>query len=172
MRRRLPPIPPKRPASRRARYNGLSSEPPENGRTDLARIAGTTLDRGAELDALPLVSPATRDVLIEQAIAGIQVSAVQARKKQQKPTAQEESSNTAAALRQQSSHGSGLVATDFIDNDLSTLQAAWNNSSKAVREKFLRGSMNISPSRTIARDKRLPKRSDQNRFDRPIRKHT
>jgi ParB/RepB/Spo0J family partition protein len=109
----------------------------QNGRTDLARIVGTSLDRGAELDALPLVSPATRDALIEQATAGIEVSAVQARKEQQKPTAQEESSNTAAALRQQSSQTPGLVATYFIDNDLSALKAAWNNASKAVREKFL-----------------------------------
>ena len=109
----------------------------QNGRTDLARIAGTSLDRGAELDALPLVSPATRDVLIEQAIAGIQVSAVQARKEQLKPTAQEVNSNTAAALRQQSSHASGLVTTDFVDNDLFALKAAWTNASKAAREKFL-----------------------------------
>ncbi len=109
----------------------------QNGRTDLARITGTSLDRGAELDALPLVPPATRDALIEQAIAGIEVSAVQARKEQQKPTAQEESSNTAASLRQQSSQTSGLVATDLVDNELSALKAAWNSASKAVREKFL-----------------------------------
>jgi hypothetical protein len=109
----------------------------QNGRTDLARIAGTSLDRGAELDALPLLPPTTRDALIEQAVAGFEVSAVQARKEWQKPTAQEESSNTATALRQLPSHTSGLVATDFIDNDLSTLKAAWNNASKEVREKFL-----------------------------------
>lgn len=33
----------------------------KNGRVDLARIAGTSLDRGAELDALPLVPPSCRE---------------------------------------------------------------------------------------------------------------
>jgi ParB-like chromosome segregation protein Spo0J len=51
----------------------------QNGRADLTRVAGTSLDRKAELDALAQLPPLTRECLIEQAEAGMDVSAVQDR---------------------------------------------------------------------------------------------
>jgi ParB-like nuclease domain len=112
----------------------------QNGRTDLARIAGTSLDNGVELDALPLVPPATRDALIEQAIAGIEVSAVQARKEQQMPSVEAESLNT-SALTEKPSDAAALDAkqTESVDANfgLSALKVAWLGASDPAREAFL-----------------------------------
>jgi ParB/RepB/Spo0J family partition protein len=44
---------------------------------DLAKIAGTSLDKGVELDALAKLSPEDREALIAKAEAGEQVSAVE-----------------------------------------------------------------------------------------------
>jgi ParB-like chromosome segregation protein Spo0J len=101
----------------------------QNGRTDLARIVGTSLDRGAEIDALSLVPPATRDALIEQAVAGIEVSAVQTRKEQQKPSVEAECDAAAQDAK----------SNERVDNDfgLSALQVAWLGASDPAREAFL-----------------------------------
>lgn len=45
------------------------------GEDTLAKVARTSLDQGAELDALAKLSPEKRDVLIERAVAGEKVSA-------------------------------------------------------------------------------------------------
>lgn len=112
----------------------------QNGRANLARIAGTSLNRGAELDSLPLVPPATRDALIEQAVAGFQVSAVQARKEQQQKSVEAQSPNT-SSLTENTSNIAAPDAnpTERVNNDfeLSALQAAWLGASDAAREAFL-----------------------------------
>jgi hypothetical protein len=108
----------------------------QNGRTDLARITGTSLDRGAEIDALSLVPPATRDALIEQAVAGIEVSAVQTRKEQQKPSVEAECPDTSSPAGKPSD---AAKSTERVDNDfgLSALQVAWLGASDPAREAFL-----------------------------------
>lgn len=110
----------------------------KNGRTNLARIVGTSLDRGIEIDALPLVLPATRDALIKQAIAGIAVSAVQARKEQQMPSVEAKSLGT-SSLTEKPSDAAALDAkpTESVDDDLSALKLAWLGASDAAREAFV-----------------------------------
>ena len=109
----------------------------ENGRTDLARITGTSLDLGAELDALPLLPPATRDALIEQAVAGIDVSAVQARKEQQPSV---ESPDTSSPAENSDAAAQDAKSTERVDDNdfgLSALQEAWLGASDPARAAFL-----------------------------------
>jgi ParB/RepB/Spo0J family partition protein len=105
----------------------------QNGRANLARVAGTALDRGAELDALPLLPPAARDRLIERATAGAKVSAVQAHKRMDEPP-RETDTSPASYPRPQSPHS-------FDDtNDLLgliALKSAWSEASALAREAFL-----------------------------------
>lgn len=103
----------------------------QNGSATLTRVAGTALDTGAELDALPHLPPATRAQLIEQAAAGAKVSAVQARKKMREPTAAE-GLDAAEAL---SAPDSIEAESDF--SGLSALKAAWLGASNSARETFL-----------------------------------
>lgn len=50
---------------------------------DLDRVAGTSLDKGAELDALAAMSAETRDPIIQRAAAGEEVSAIRAAAQQE-----------------------------------------------------------------------------------------
>jgi hypothetical protein len=106
----------------------------QNGRANLERVAGTALDRGAELDALPLLPDAAQELLIEQAIAGAEVSAVQAQREMSERSSEMKSLDDAAAIQQSSSGSTGS------ENDLpglSELKEAWLCASGSAREAFL-----------------------------------
>ena len=106
----------------------------QNGRANLARVAGTALDRGAELDALPLLPPAARDRLIEQATAGAKVSAVQAHKRLDETPREADTSNAASYPRLQSP-----CSIDDTNDllGLTALKSAWSEASALAREAFL-----------------------------------
>jgi ParB/RepB/Spo0J family partition protein len=112
----------------------------QNGRTDLARIVGTSLDCGAEIDALSLVPPGTRDALIEQAIAGIEVSAVQACKEQQPSVEAECRPDTSSPAEGPfDTAAQDAKSTERVDDDfgLSALKSAWLGASDPARDAFL-----------------------------------
>lgn len=99
------------------------------GSSTLTRVAGTALDTGAELDALPHLPPATQERLIEQAAAGAQVSAVRARR---------EMRASSTAKGRDATESLSLSADAEIDSsDLSALKEAWLGASSTAREKFL-----------------------------------
>jgi ParB/RepB/Spo0J family partition protein len=104
----------------------------QNGPTTLTRVARTALDNGAELDALPLLPRATQEFLIEQAAAGAEVSAVQARKEMRESSKAPEGLDTPTIS---SSPGSTEAENDFPG--LSALKEAWLVASNPVRETFL-----------------------------------
>ncbi|WP_271594714.1 ParB/RepB/Spo0J family partition protein [Bradyrhizobium sp. CCBAU 65884] len=106
----------------------------QNGHTNLARVVGTSLDHGAELDALFLLPPATQENLIQQATAGAKVSAVQACKEMNEPSPVTESSEAASLLVAQSPV-SIAGADDLIG--LGALKSAWSAASASAREAFL-----------------------------------
>jgi ParB/RepB/Spo0J family partition protein len=103
----------------------------QNGSATLTRVAGTALDTGAELDALPHLPPATREQLIEQAASGAQVSAVQARKQLRESPAANGLDTTEALPTPD------LAAPESDSPDLSALKQAWLGASKSARESFL-----------------------------------
>ncbi|MCK1367824.1 hypothetical protein [Bradyrhizobium sp. 62] len=105
----------------------------QNGHINLARVAGTSLDHGAELDALPLLPPATQENLIQQATAGAEVSAVQAWKESNEP-AGEAGTDAAPHLELQSSDA--IEGTDDLLG-LAALKLAWSDASTSAREAFL-----------------------------------
>lgn len=107
----------------------------QNGRANLVRIAGTSLDRKAELDALPLLPRAAQEILIARAAEGDEVSAVQAKEAYKPPSSTE-------------SHVSEIDSVN-VDNDvpgLITLKSAWLGASDAARESFLAWINNIDPT--------------------------
>ena len=69
-------------------------------KSDLARIAGTSLDKGTELDALVKLTPDQRAPIVERANAGEKVSAVAAiaKAKAEKPKREAESDEVNEAL--------------------------------------------------------------------------
>jgi hypothetical protein len=91
----------------------------QNGPTTLTRVARTALDTGAELDALPLLPHATQELLIEQAAAGAEVSAVQARREMRESSAAEGPDATNASSPPDSTE----AESDFPG--LSALKKAW-----------------------------------------------
>jgi hypothetical protein len=104
----------------------------QNGPSNLARVAGTSLDRAAELDALPLLPRATQELLINQATTGAKVSAMQARREMLAVSGAPESPDAAAASQQ--------PPVSNNDDDvcgLSELKTAWFGASDSEREAFL-----------------------------------
>lgn len=82
--------------------------------SDAVRIAGTSLDKGVELDALAAMPPEHRAPLIERAAAGEAVSARAPAKRVAQPSGKKDTS----ALRK--------------------LKSAWREAGQAERQKFLR----------------------------------
>jgi ParB/RepB/Spo0J family partition protein len=106
----------------------------QNGRDDLTRVVGTSLDRGNELDTLPLLPPNVRGDLIEQAAAGAEVSAVQTRRERLDQSVVAEDRDAAADLQQ--SRSDSTEAENDVSG-LSALQSAWLGASSSARETFL-----------------------------------
>jgi ParB-like chromosome segregation protein Spo0J len=106
----------------------------QNGRANLARIAGTSLDQRAELDALPMLPNATQELLIKRATAGAEVSAVRARKQMCETPAEAATPAVAAASQQQPSN---FLEAESELRGLSALKSAWLGASNSARETFL-----------------------------------
>lgn len=105
----------------------------QNGRTNLKRVAGTSLDGAAELDALPLLPRVTQELLINQAAEGASVSAVQVLREMRELSGATENPNAATA-----SHQLPSVSTTEDDlRGLSVLKTAWLDASDSARETFL-----------------------------------
>ena len=103
----------------------------QNGPTTLTRIARTALDTGAELDALPQLSHAAQERLIEQAAAGAKVSAVQARKEMRELCAAEGLDTT------ETLSPSDSTEAEIDLPGLSALKSAWLGASSSARKNFL-----------------------------------
>ncbi|MGY4349105.1 hypothetical protein ACVWXM_005598 [Bradyrhizobium sp. GM7.3] len=116
----------------------------QNGRDDLARVIGTSLDQGNELDALPMLPSAIRDALIEQAAAGQEVSAIRAVAEVEKSPSDEENAGDNPMSHKQPRGGQasaqpGDEPVECRDSfpGLVALQAAWREASITTRERFL-----------------------------------
>jgi hypothetical protein len=115
-----------------------------NGRADLTRVAGTSLDRKTELDCLAQLPPVTRETLIEQAEAGMDVSAVRECEllaALDTPTAG--ASETATEPKLEKNPDADATAGNFTDQadseaaELEALKAAWLGASDSARAKYL-----------------------------------
>jgi ParB/RepB/Spo0J family partition protein len=115
-----------------------------NGQANLTRVAGTSLDRKTELDCLAQLPPVTRETLIEQAEAGMDVSAVRERElldALDTPTAAD--NETAAEPESAKDPDAGATTGDFADPaeseaaELEALKAAWLGASDSARAKYL-----------------------------------
>jgi hypothetical protein len=91
----------------------------------LERIAGTSLDKGVELDALAKIPADQRDELIEKAVKGEIVSA--------RPLLKNEPTMAPDLGPPQTP---SKCASDDEDNQLRNLEAAWNAASDGVRVAF------------------------------------
>jgi hypothetical protein len=115
-----------------------------NGQADLTRVAGTSLDRKTELDCLAQLPPVTREALIEQAEAGMDVSAVRERELMDaldKPAAGASETVTEPEFAKDPAAGaSASNCTDQTDSEaaeLEALKAAWLGASDSARAKYL-----------------------------------
>jgi hypothetical protein len=115
-----------------------------NGQADLTRVAGTSLDRKTELDCLAQLPPVTRETLIEQAEAGMDVSAVRERELLDAlNTPAAASSETATETEPAKDPDAGATAGNFTDEtdsevaELEALKAAWLGASDSARAKYL-----------------------------------
>jgi ParB family chromosome partitioning protein len=94
---------------------------------DLARVAGTSLDKGAELDALAKMSKPEREALIRRAEAGEQVSALQTTAPPEKGVGYGELVDTLDDL---------VEAEEKHDAAKRHYEAAWRNASEQARATF------------------------------------
>jgi hypothetical protein len=115
-----------------------------NGRADLTRVAGTSLDRKTELDCLAQLPPVTRETLIEQAEAGMDVSAVRERYLLDALDPPVAGASTTATERESAKDlDAGATAGNFAnqveseDAELEALKAAWLGASDSARAKYL-----------------------------------
>jgi hypothetical protein len=116
----------------------------QNGRADLTRVTGTSLDRKTELDALAHLPPITRETLIAQAEAGMEVSAVREREllaALDAPTAGANENATGPEsvkdLDADAMAENSIDRTDGEAAELEALKAAWLNASDSARAKYL-----------------------------------
>jgi len=114
------------------------------GRGDLTRVAGTSLDHKTELDALADLPPITRETLIEEAEAGMEVSAVREREllaALDAPTAgASENASDPEFVKDLDADATAENSIDLIDSEaaeLEALKAAWLNASDSARAKYL-----------------------------------
>jgi hypothetical protein len=114
------------------------------GRADLTRVAGSSLDRKTELDALAHLPPITREALIEHAEAGMEVSAVREREllaALDAPTAgASENANEPESVKDLDADVMAGNSVDHADSEaaeLEALKAAWLNASDSARAKYL-----------------------------------
>jgi hypothetical protein len=115
-----------------------------NGQADLTRVAGTSLDRKTELDCLAQLPPVTRETLIEQAEAGMDVSAVRERELMDAldtPAAAASETATQPEFAKDpaagTTAGNGTDQTDSEAAELEALKAAWLGASDSARAKYL-----------------------------------
>ncbi|GEC54684.1 hypothetical protein ABIF38_003430 [Bradyrhizobium japonicum] len=104
-----------------------------NGRNDLERVVGTSLDRGNELDTLPMLPLDTREALIKEAAAGQDVSAVDQWGSGDSPMSYRQSRGGLISAQP----GDQPVKCDEGVRGLAALQAAWHEASVPAREAFL-----------------------------------
>jgi len=116
----------------------------QNGRSDLERVVGSSLDVGTELDALPMLPSATRAALIEQAAAGQQVSAIQVVAEAEKSPVEDGSPSDSAVSRNRSrarlapaQPGDERIERRDPFPGLVALQTAWRKAPIQSRERFL-----------------------------------
>jgi len=104
-----------------------------NGRNDLERVVGTSLDRGNELDTLPMLPLDTREALIKEAAAGQEVSAMDQWRSDDNPVSYRQSRGDLTSAQP----GDQRVKCDESVPGLAALQAAWHEASVPAREAFL-----------------------------------
>ncbi|MGY4368732.1 ParB/RepB/Spo0J family partition protein [Bradyrhizobium sp. LB1.3] len=116
----------------------------QNGRSDLERVVGTSLDRGNELDALPMLPADTREALIKRAAAGQEVSAIRAAAEAASSPIDEGESDDSPMSSGQSRGGltSAQPGVQRVECDesvrgMAALQAAWHEASIPARARFL-----------------------------------
>lgn len=114
------------------------------GRADLDRITGTSLDRKTELDSLTQLPPDTREALIEQAEAGMDVSAVRTHQLSVTPAAPTEGPSKDMPVSDETNDADTSARADdpinLIHSDAAQLEAmqnAWLNASDSARAKYL-----------------------------------
>jgi len=115
-----------------------------NGQADLTRVAGTSLDSKTELDCLAQLPPVTRETLIEQAEAGMDVSAVRERELLDALDAPAAGASETAAEPESAKDADAVAPggnfTDPADSEaaeLEALKAAWLGASDSARAKYL-----------------------------------
>lgn len=116
----------------------------QNGRGNLERVVGTSLDRGNELDALPMLPADTREALIKRAVAGQEVSAIRAAAEAASSHIDEGASDDSPTSSGRS-HGdltSAQLGLQRIECDesvrgMAALQVAWQEATIPARARFL-----------------------------------